>query len=317
MMKKNRRLIAIVMVTALLLTLTVSTISAQDDGFTEPFDDPQMANWEHSPEAIVSNGMLTIGSGNFAVRAGSFSNFTAEFQVRFTGSGVVLFRYNMHDGGDYACLFFEDRVVIEKTKDDQPTELASTEWSGFTGDWDTVKITANSGQHELVFNDQSLLTAQDGDEPYNSGGLGFFVEADTSVDFDNLTVTLLAGEGAPVDEGQPHEEAPAAAAVVQPTAQSGIEGLLAQLAADRGSPPELTASAINLLLSVFFAYLLSRVYIHWGSSLSNRRRFAANFILITVTTTFIILIVRSSVALSLGLVGALSIVRFPRGHQRT
>jgi hypothetical protein len=32
--------------------------------------------------------------------------------------------------------------------------------------------------------------------------------------------------------------------------------------------------------------------------------------LITVTTTFIILIVRSSVALSLGLVGALSIVRF-------
>jgi uncharacterized membrane protein YhiD involved in acid resistance len=52
------------------------------------------------------------------------------------------------------------------------------------------------------------------------------------------------------------------------------------------------------------------VYIHWGSSLSNRRRFAANFILITVTTTFIILVVRSSVALSLGLVGALSIVRF-------
>jgi hypothetical protein len=50
--------------------------------------------------------------------------------------------------------------------------------------------------------------------------------------------------------------------------------------------------------------------VHWGSSLSNRRRFAANFILITVTTTFIILVVRSSVALSLGLVGALSIVRF-------
>ena len=52
------------------------------------------------------------------------------------------------------------------------------------------------------------------------------------------------------------------------------------------------------------------MYIYWGSALSNRRRFAANFILITITTTFIILIVRSSVALSLGLVGALSIVRF-------
>jgi len=61
---------------------------------------------------------------------------------------------------------------------------------------------------------------------------------------------------------------------------------------------------------VVLSYILSRIYIHWGSSLSNRRRFAANFILITVTTTFIILVVRSSVALSLGLVGALSIVRF-------
>jgi len=91
---------------------------------------------------------------------------------------------------------------------------------------------------------------------------------------------------------------------------SGLEGLLAQFTANRGNPLELTTAAINLVLSALFAYILSRVYIHWGSALSNRRRFAANFILITVTTTFIILVVRSSIALSLGLVGALSIVRF-------
>jgi hypothetical protein len=64
------------------------------------------------------------------------------------------------------------------------------------------------------------------------------------------------------------------------------------------------------VLAVITSYVLSRIYIHWGASLSNRRRFAANFMLITVTTTFIILVVRSSVALSLGLVGALSIIRF-------
>jgi uncharacterized membrane protein YhiD involved in acid resistance len=61
---------------------------------------------------------------------------------------------------------------------------------------------------------------------------------------------------------------------------------------------------------VVLAYILGRVYIYWGGALSNRRKFAANFMLMTVTTTFIILVVRSSVALSLGLVGALSIVRF-------
>ena len=50
---------------------------------------------------------------------------------------------------------------------------------------------------------------------------------------------------------------------------------------------------INLFLSAVLAFILGRVYIHWGTSLSNRRKFASNFMLITITTTFIILVVRS------------------------
>jgi len=67
---------------------------------------------------------------------------------------------------------------------------------------------------------------------------------------------------------------------------------------------------VNLGLAVGLSFLLAYVYTRWGDSLSNRRRFAANFVLLTVTTTFIISIIRSSLTLSLGLVGALSIVRF-------
>jgi uncharacterized membrane protein YhiD involved in acid resistance len=89
-----------------------------------------------------------------------------------------------------------------------------------------------------------------------------------------------------------------------------VRDLVTELTGAQTNPTDLTTFLINLGLSVVLSYILSRVYVHWGSSLSNRRRFAANFILITVTTTFIILVVRSSVALSLGLVGALSIVRF-------
>ena len=85
---------------------------------------------------------------------------------------------------------------------------------------------------------------------------------------------------------------------------------IAELTSTQANPTQLTTFLVNIGLSVVLSYVLSRVYIHWGSSLSNRRRFAANFILLTITTTFIILVVRSSVALSLGLVGALSIVRF-------
>jgi len=66
----------------------------------------------------------------------------------------------------------------------------------------------------------------------------------------------------------------------------------------------------NLLLAAILAFMVSKFYIKYGRSLSNRRVFANNFVLLTVTTMLIISIVKSSLALSLGLVGALSIVRF-------
>lgn len=67
---------------------------------------------------------------------------------------------------------------------------------------------------------------------------------------------------------------------------------------------------INLLLTAILAWILSRLFVRYGSSLSNRGMFASNFVLLAMTTMLIITIVKSSLALSLGLVGALSIVRF-------
>lgn len=67
---------------------------------------------------------------------------------------------------------------------------------------------------------------------------------------------------------------------------------------------------VNIVIAALLSYVLSWIYVKFGRSLSNRKQFAANFIMITLTTMIIISIVKSSLALSLGLVGALSIVRF-------
>ena len=70
----------------------------------------------------------------------------------------------------------------------------------------------------------------------------------------------------------------------------------------------------NFILSLIFASILSffiqLFYIKYSSSLSNRKEFSKNFVILAVTTCIVIMIVKSSLALSLGLVGALSIVRF-------
>ena len=65
-----------------------------------------------------------------------------------------------------------------------------------------------------------------------------------------------------------------------------------------------------LFMCAVMAWILGKVYVKFGNSLSNRKAFAKNFVVLATTTMFIIMVVKSSLALSLGLVGALSIVRF-------
>ena len=86
--------------------------------------------------------------------------------------------------------------------------------------------------------------------------------------------------------------------------------LLQDFFATPGVEIKLTTLIPNLALAAVLAWALGRAYIRYGTSLSNRRLFARNFVLIAATTTLIITVVKSSLALSLGLVGALSIVRF-------
>tara|TARA_B100000767_G_scaffold269594_1_gene291672 strand:+ start:39 stop:725 length:687 start_codon:yes stop_codon:yes gene_type:complete len=67
---------------------------------------------------------------------------------------------------------------------------------------------------------------------------------------------------------------------------------------------------ISLIISIFLSFLVQQFYKRFSTTLSNKEEFSKNFIILAVTTTIIITIVKSSLALSLGLVGALSIVRF-------
>ncbi len=72
----------------------------------------------------------------------------------------------------------------------------------------------------------------------------------------------------------------------------------------------VTDFLINSVIIIILSVLLEMTYIKCARTISNRRQFAGVFLLISFTTMLIITIVKSSLALSLGLVGALSIVRF-------
>jgi uncharacterized membrane protein YhiD involved in acid resistance len=66
----------------------------------------------------------------------------------------------------------------------------------------------------------------------------------------------------------------------------------------------------NLVVATVLSILLGQFYMRYGNAVANRQKFATNFIPLALTTVLIITIIKTSIALSLGLVGALSIVRF-------
>ncbi len=72
----------------------------------------------------------------------------------------------------------------------------------------------------------------------------------------------------------------------------------------------ITNTLLNLLLVLLLGQVLSWHYLHFSVVLSNKRKFARLLIFLSATTMLVISVVKTSLALSLGLVGALSIIRF-------
>ena len=72
----------------------------------------------------------------------------------------------------------------------------------------------------------------------------------------------------------------------------------------------ITNFLFAIILASVLAFLVKVVYIKTSKSLNDKEHFSEIFVPLAIITTLVITVVKFSLALSLGLVGALSIVRF-------
>jgi hypothetical protein len=310
--------------------LPLASALAQGETWSETFDDATLTGWEHPPEVAVIDGALSVPPGGFAVRFGSWPEGTLRVRVKVPADAQAVIGYAFRDSGHYRLSLSLQELVLEKVGGDSVSLLGAGSATGLSPDaWVDLEVIWSSSAHSVSLGGVEVLRATE-DQPLPAGGIVLRAEGAAAVEYDSVSLDAPAqaeiiqppsemspGEGPakPPPGGTPGE-GPGPGAVAPPStptptpAPSGLAGLFGQLTAPRADPLQLSTVAVNLALAALFAFILGRAYVVWGASLSNRRAFAANFLLITVTTTFIILVVRSSVALSLGLVGALSIVRF-------
>lgn len=73
---------------------------------------------------------------------------------------------------------------------------------------------------------------------------------------------------------------------------------------------DITATLFNYLLCVILSFIVRSFYIKFSYSLTGKKHIASVMPILSSVIFIVIVVVKSSLALSLGLVGALSIVRF-------
>lgn len=77
-----------------------------------------------------------------------------------------------------------------------------------------------------------------------------------------------------------------------------------------GKQGSITEWFIGLLLIIVFSFIYRNLYNNFSFGIGNRKAFSSNFILFSMAIYLIISSIKASLVLSLGLVGALSVVRF-------
>ncbi len=89
-----------------------------------------------------------------------------------------------------------------------------------------------------------------------------------------------------------------------------ILGILNKISTEGANQLSSSSFVVSIILSFSLSFLLAQVYRKQSQGFSNPNSLASILPIISIGTTIIISVVKSSLALSLGLVGALSIVRF-------
>jgi hypothetical protein len=291
-----------------LLMLGAATARAQ----VEEFDDPDPAGWERTPGASIADGTLVVPPDEAAFRPEPWGGDTLSIRLRWEGPGITLISFAATDRGANHLLITDDgRLVLQRDTTGGPEELAATEASVLAPEeWTTITLGAADGPFTVAVDGDAVLDVDADLRSLRDGGVVIESGGERTTIIDSVSGAAAPGEPEDVPEPEPDPETEALTTTTVTDADDGGSGFLDDFFNVNAANVDIGEFAINLALAGLLAFVLSRVYIHWGTALSNRRRFANNFMLVAVTTTFIILVVRSSVALSLGLVGALSIVRF-------
>lgn len=179
--------------------------AAQDGPFEEHFDDPDLPGWEHTSNVSIGEGILKIGSGGFARRHGSWTDFRLVMRARIHGTGEMALMYDMSEDGTTILIFNGARFQLQRERGEQLTALGEAAFlPSPVGGWFNLTLVLNESEQQVWLEDELVLSRPLEGAPSPSGVLIESIgEAELEVDF----VELFPEAEPPIAEAPAEEQA--------------------------------------------------------------------------------------------------------------
>jgi len=195
--------ISFFLIVAFLLAKGNLPVQAQGVDFSDPFDDPALPGWEHSPGVSAEGGVMQIAPGNYTIHPGGWENVRIVAQLRWEGEGEFIIGSRISGPGGYALVVGREFVVAQHTEDEIVTELAAA--AGIEvpyQDWFQLEILLQ-GTYQQIFIDEVMVLEAEDPVILPAGGIIFETLGGVALEVEQLTVYSDGG-----DSPVPEEEAP-------------------------------------------------------------------------------------------------------------
>ncbi len=150
----------------------INPAQAQQGGFFEPFDDPEMPGWNKTPGAEVVDGMLIIGAENYVRRPGEWNNLELSVLVRHMTPGDFVISFRAAGGDGFHLLMGMESIILQREINGEVQHLESSELPEIgIGEWFELTIFTLDENITVGINQGEPLLAVSNIGSHNSGGL--------------------------------------------------------------------------------------------------------------------------------------------------
>jgi photosystem II stability/assembly factor-like uncharacterized protein len=195
-MKRNLVRFMVLPAIFVMAAIMITAVHAQQNGFTETFDDAAMPGWEHSPNAAVVDGVLRIDGAGFAFRPEPWSDFSLNLRARYTDEGFLAINYRAGETGGFIFAFGSEYVSLHREVGGAAVEIGRAPIGIPRGEWTRIGVSLAGGEHTITINDQPALSVSD-PYPLPPGGLKLRVEGEAVGEFDDVTLTTIGAVASP------------------------------------------------------------------------------------------------------------------------